>query len=178
MRHTAKHIDENSGEAVNYGPLERIFGYQLRRAYSYLYRTFVAEFGELQLVPGHYSTLVLISLNPGLSQIDLAEATGLDGSTIVPITDRFERLGWIRRTRRRNDRRLYALRITPLGEEMLDKAKPLIAARQRRLASILNPDERRNLIEVLSRISDEPKKASPPTIGASVPRSASGWRSF
>jgi DNA-binding MarR family transcriptional regulator len=174
MRRTKKDIDKNSGEAVNYGPLEQTFGYQLRRAYSYLYRTFIGEFRELQLAPGQYSALVLIGLNPGLSQIDLAEATGLDGSTIVPITDRFERLGWIRRTRRRNDRRLYALRITPLGEETLDKARPLIAARQRRLASILSPDERRNLIDVLSRISDEPQKPSPPT----TPRSASGRQSL
>jgi DNA-binding MarR family transcriptional regulator len=177
MRRTKKNVDRDSRETVDYGPLEQIFGYQLRRAYSYLYRTFIAEFRELQLAPGQYSALLLIGLNPGLSQVDLAEATGLDGSTIVPITDRFERLGWIRRTRRRYDRRLYALRITPLGEETLDKARPLIAARQRRLASILSPDERRNLIDVLSRISDGPKESSPPTAGASTPRSASGWRS-
>jgi DNA-binding MarR family transcriptional regulator len=175
MRRTAKGPENNGPEIIDYGPLQQIFGYQLRRAYSYLYRTFVSEFRELQLAPGQYSALVLIGLNPGMSQIDLAKATGLDGSTIVPITDRFERLGWIRRTRRPNDRRLYALRITPLGQEVLDKARPLIAARQRRLASILSPDERRDLIAVLSRISEEPQPSS--TTDA-APRSAPSRRSL
>lgn len=178
MRGTAKDPESNRSETIDYGPLEQLFGYQLRRAYSYLYRTFVSEFRELQLAPGQYSALVLIGLNPGMSQIDLAEATGLDGSTIVPITDRFERLGWIRRTRRPNDRRLYALRITPLGQDVLDKARPLIAARQRRLASILSPDERRNLIAVLSRISEEPEPPSPPAAGAAASRAARSRRSL
>lgn len=178
MRHAAKDPRGNAGDTINYGPLEQIFGYQLRRAYSYLYRTFVTEFRELQLAPGQYSALVLIGLNPGMSQIDLAEATGLDGSTIVPITDRFERLGWIRRTRRRNDRRLYALRLTPLGQEVLDKAMPLIAARQRRLAAILGSEERRNLIDVLSRISEGAKKLPPSPVGPSAPGSAKRSRSL
>lgn len=160
MRRSARQPGDAIPETIDYGPLTQIFGYQLKRAYSYLYRTFVAELRELKLAPGQYSALVLISLNPGLSQIDLAAATGLDGSTIVPITERFEQLGWIRRTRRRDDRRLYALRITPVGQEVLDKAKPLIAGRQRRLASILSPDERRELIDVLARISGEAKNQS------------------
>lgn len=157
MRRTATRSADAVPDTIDYGPLTQLFGYHLKRAYSYLYRTFVAEFRELKLAPGQYSTLVLISLNPGLSQIDLAEATALDASTIVPITERFEQLGWIRRMRRRDDRRLYALRIAPLGQEVLDKAKPLIAARQRRLASILSADERRELIDVLARITGDTK---------------------
>jgi DNA-binding MarR family transcriptional regulator len=157
MRHTARRSADTPPETIDYGLLTRLFGYHLKRAYSYLYRTFVAEFRELKLAPGQYSTLVLISLNPGLSQIELAAATGLDASTIVPITERFEQLGWIRRMRRRDDRRLYTLRIAPSGQEVLDKAKPLIAARQKRLAAILSPDERRQLIDVLARIVGDTK---------------------
>jgi DNA-binding MarR family transcriptional regulator len=139
--------------AITYGPLPASFGYQLRRAYSYLYRSFIAELRELKLAPGQYSALVLIGANPGLSQIDLAEAVALDSSTIVPITDRFLRLGWIRRSRRKSDRRVYVLRITPLGQQILRKAAPIIAKREARLASILGPEERRALLEILTRIT-------------------------
>jgi DNA-binding MarR family transcriptional regulator len=151
-------------EAVEFGPLPAMVGYQLKRAYSYLFRTFMSAFKHLQLAPGQYSALVLISLNPGLSQLDLAEAAGLDGSTLVPITDRFVKLGWIRRVRRKSDRRVYALRITPAGQAVLDEARPIIAARERHLASVLKPDERSCLIDMLSRITDEQPASHPARI--------------
>jgi DNA-binding MarR family transcriptional regulator len=138
---------------INFGPLPQHVGYQLRRAYSYLFRTFMASFKHLKLAPGQYSALVLISLNPGMSQLALAEAAGLDGSTIVPITDRFVKLGWIRRTRRASDRRVYSLRISPAGQAILDEAWHLITEREKQLASVLNPRERQALIDMLSRIS-------------------------
>jgi DNA-binding MarR family transcriptional regulator len=148
----------NESVDINYGDLPDQLGYQLRRAYSYLFRTFMASFKSLQLAPGQYSLLVLISLNPGRSQIDLAAAAGLDGSTIVPITDRFAKLGWVRRARRRSDRRVYALRITPAGQAVLDEAKSMIAAREKRLAAVLNRRERDALIGMLARMceSEEP----------------------
>jgi DNA-binding MarR family transcriptional regulator len=145
-------------EPINYGPLPDRVGYQLRRAGSYLFRTFLAMLKDLKLAPGHYSALVLISLNPGLSQMDLAQATGLDGSTLVPITNRFVQLGWIRRGRRKSDRRLYSLRITPAGQAILDQAQPIIAAREKHLASELSQRERRALIDLLSRINDRPQR--------------------
>ena len=154
MNGTKKARTKVSDQAIDFGPLPEHVGYQLRRAYSYLFRTFLTSFKHLQLAPGQYSALVLISLNPGMSQLDLAEATGLDGSTIVPITDRFVKLGWIRRTRRQSDRRVYSLRIAPAGQAVLDAAWPLISAREKQLTGVLNPREREALLDVLSRISE------------------------
>ncbi len=142
-----------SSPAVNFGPLPEHVGYHLRKAYSYLFRTFITSFKHLQLAPGQYSALVLIGLNPGMSQLELAAATGLDGSTVVPITNRFVKLGWIRRTRRANDRRVYSLRITPAGQAILDEAWPLIVERERNLESVLSARERAELIDILSRIA-------------------------
>ncbi len=139
--------------SVDLGPLPQQVSYQLRRAYSYLFRTFMSSFKHLKLAPGQYSALVLISHNPGMSQLDLAAATGLDGSTLVPITNRFAKLGWIRRTRRQSDRRVYSMRITPAGQAVLDEAWPLILQRESKLATVLNASERRALIDMLSRLT-------------------------
>jgi DNA-binding MarR family transcriptional regulator len=114
----------------------------------------MASFRHLQLAPGQYSALVLISLNPGRSQIDLAAAAGLDGSTMVPITDRFVKLGWVRRVRRKSDRRVYSLRITPAGRAVLDEARPMIAARDKKLGSVLSARGRDELIGMLARICE------------------------
>jgi DNA-binding MarR family transcriptional regulator len=107
-------------EAINYGPLRSLVGYRIRKAYSRLFQTFNEMLAEVNLAPGQYSALLLIALNPGLSQMQLAEATGLDRSTIVPIADRFVRMGWITRTRREDDRRTYSLQLTPLGRSIID----------------------------------------------------------
>ena len=147
---------ETADTPINFGPLPQQVGYQLRRAYSYLFRTFMSAFKHLQLAPGQYSALVLIGLNPGMSQLALATAAGLDGSTIVPITNRFVKLGWIRRTRRASDRRVYSLRITPAGQAVLEAALPLIREREKRLAQILSTRERQALIDMLRRISGDP----------------------
>lgn len=111
---------------------------------------------DVDLAPGQYSVLLLIGLNPGLSQMDLAAATGLDGSTLVPITNRFEKLGWIRRARRSEDRRFYSLRVTPAGQAVLDNARPIIDAHERQLVSRLTERERHTLIDLLTRISEYP----------------------
>jgi DNA-binding MarR family transcriptional regulator len=155
----------NASADINYGDLPDQLGYQLRRAYSYLFRTFMSSFKSLQLAPGTYSALVLISFNPGRSQIDLAAAAGLDGSTIVPITDRFVKLRWVRRVRRKSDRRVYALRITPAGQAVLDEARPMIAAREKRLATVLNARERDALIDMLTRICDSEEPVNGPRRG-------------
>ena len=129
-------------------------GYRIRKVYSYLFQTFTDMFRPLNLAPGQYSILLLISLNPGLNQMMLAEASGLDRSTIVPIANRFAKLGWIRRTRRKGDRRAYSLRLTPLGQTIVDQAKPIIAQHEKQLVANLSKEERLMLIRLLSRISD------------------------
>lgn len=155
-------LSRNSGEKpapapigeVDYGLLPSLVGYRIRKAYSYLFQTFTLMLRDVGLAPGQYSVLLLIALNPGLSQMALAEATGLDGSTIVPITNRFVKLGWIRRVRRKDDRRFYELRITQAGQAVLDKARPIIEAHERNLVAGLSDPECRILIELLSRITE------------------------
>jgi DNA-binding MarR family transcriptional regulator len=144
-------------EEINYGLLPTKVGYRIRKAYSHLFQTFTAMLKELRLAPGQYSVLLLIGLNPGLSQMALAEAVGLDGSTIVPITNRFVKLGWIRRTRRKDDRRFYVLRITAAGQEVLDKARPIIEEHERQLVSALTERECKTLIDLLTRVTEGSK---------------------
>src|SRR5688500_57016 len=71
-------------DVIDYGPLPALVGYRIRKAYSRLFQSFSEMLKELSLAPGQYSVLLLIGLNPGLNQMMLAEATGIDRSTIVP----------------------------------------------------------------------------------------------
>jgi DNA-binding MarR family transcriptional regulator len=138
--------------AIDYGPLPALVAYRLKRAYAYSIQTWDTLFERLGLPYGQYSVLLLIGLNPGLSQLALANAVGLDGSTLVPIMNRFFKLGWIRRVRRRDDRRVYSLRVTPAGQAVLDKARAILREHDADLTSPLTGEERATLLELISKI--------------------------
>jgi DNA-binding MarR family transcriptional regulator len=153
---------------IDFGQLASLVGYRIRRAYGRVFQSFNEMFEPLNIAFGQFSVLTLIGLNPGLSQMALADASDIDRSTIVPITDRFVRLGWVRRTRRPEDRRVYSLRVTPTGRAVLDRAQAAISAHDEMLASGLTAEERAQLIDLLARINREqnpslrPKHAVPP----------------
>lgn len=137
---------------LEFGALSTLCGYWVRKAYSKLFTSFNDMLRELDVAPGQYSVLMLIGLNPGTSQMALADSTGIDRSTVVPIVDRFVRLGWVRRGRRRDDRRIYSLRLTPAGKAVLDQAQPIIAQHEALLVQDLTPDERDVLVKLLRKI--------------------------
>lgn len=155
-------------ESLDFGPLADRVGYRIRRAYGRVFQTFNQMFEPLNIAFGQYSVLELIEKNPGVNQMSLAEASGIDRTTVVPIINRFVRLGWVRRTRRTEDRRMYSLRVTAAGQAILDRALSLIEAHEQQLVRDLSPSEREQLVELLARVSDEripalrPKVAAPP----------------
>jgi DNA-binding MarR family transcriptional regulator len=137
---------------MNHGRLFNFTGYRIKLAYGLVFQSFNEMFAELDLAFGQYSVLALIGLNPGVSQLALAQAAGLDGSTIVPITNRFAKLGWIKRVRRSDDRRVYAVRITPAGQAILDQANILIEEHERQLVASFTPAERATLKGLLGQL--------------------------
>jgi DNA-binding MarR family transcriptional regulator len=137
---------------MNHGRLFDFVGYRIKLAYSLVFQSFNEMFADLNLAFGQYSVLVLIGLNPGVSQLALAQAAGLDGSTIVPITNRFAKLGWIKRVRRSDDRRVYAVRITPSGQAILDRANLLIEQHDRQLLASFTDKERETLKALLGQL--------------------------
>jgi DNA-binding MarR family transcriptional regulator len=139
---------------IDYGPLPSLIGYRLKRAYSYSIQSWDALFEELGLPYGHYSVLLLIGLNPGLTQLALAEAVGLDHSTLVPIANRLVNLGWLARVRRRDDKRAYSLRVTAAGQGVLDRARKTLRAHENDLTEPLTSEERRMFLKLLTKITD------------------------
>jgi DNA-binding MarR family transcriptional regulator len=147
--------EQSEIEQVSFGPLATLVGYRIRRAYGLVFYSFNEMFEPLGIAFGQYSVLALIGLNPGISQMALADASDIDRSTVVPITDRFVRLGWVRRARRREDRRMYSLRVTPAGQDVLERANALIVEHDKSICERLSNEERTQLLDLLARINDE-----------------------
>jgi len=135
------------------GRLSSLLGYALRSAQVRVFQDFEAEMKELGLTPGQLGTLFLIEANRGLSQSELGAALGIDRSSVVPLIDRLQKRGWVRRAARASDRRAHALELAPGGVSLLAKLLPRLEAHERRISAALSPAERRALLELLARVA-------------------------
>jgi DNA-binding MarR family transcriptional regulator len=133
------------------GPLDDFIGFHLRMAQETSVRSFIANAGQYDFKPGRFATLMVIRLNPGLSQIDVCRAIGRDKSTISPLIREFQDEGLILRESSTTDRRSVRLHLTPKGEQTLDALLKQIEAHDRRLDSIVG-DAKPMLLALLRKI--------------------------
>ena len=132
------------------GALPDLLGYRLRLAQQAAFRDFAASVHGLS--PGRVGLLIYIDANPGVTQSRLAEAAERDRSTMVGVLDQLEARGLIER-RRGQDRRTNGLWLTRAGRSLLARALRRIARHEQRIAARLSAAERRQLLELLGRIS-------------------------
>ena len=137
---------------VKLGPLDGYIAFHLRMAQEIALRAFIASSRQPDFKPGHFATLMLIRLNPGLSQIEVCRAIGRDKSTLSPLIRGLERDGLILRENSALDRRSVTLRLSGKGEEALDKLLKHAEAHDRRLDAIVG-EAKPELIALLKKIA-------------------------
>jgi DNA-binding MarR family transcriptional regulator len=137
---------------LDHGILPTLLGYQLRLAQLTVFKDFAASARDFNVSPGRFGMLVLIEANPGVTQTRLAEAVGLDRSTLVAVLDQLGERGLVER-RRGTDRRTNGLWLTRRGKLLVSRMKARIHAHEERLALRLSEGERRSLLELLRRFA-------------------------
>lgn len=140
-----------NGTELNPGPLPGLLGYRLRLAQQALFRDFAASVAELS--PGRVGILLLLEANPGVTQSRLAQAVGLERSTMVGVVDALEARKLIER-RRGADRRTNGLWLTETGRTRVAQLKRRIQAHERRMAARLSTEEREQLLALLAKLSE------------------------
>ena len=138
-------------EELDHGILPDLIGYQLRLAQLAVFRDFERSVGDLGISPGRVGVLVLVNGNPGITQSRLAEAVGLDRSTLVPVLDGLERRGLVER-RRGKDRRTNGLSLTLSGKRLLGRVRRRIEAHERHMVAGMTEEERKLLVALLARL--------------------------
>ena len=141
---------ERSASPLAAGALPGLLGYRLRLAQQAVFRDFAASVQGLS--PGRVGLLIYIDANPGVTQSRLAEAAERDRSTMVGVLDRLEARGLIER-RRGDDRRTNGLWLTRAGGTLLARALRGITRHEKRIAARLSAAERRQLLNLLGKIS-------------------------
>ncbi|MCZ6764731.1 MAG: MarR family winged helix-turn-helix transcriptional regulator [Alphaproteobacteria bacterium] len=142
-----------NSEAVDYGILPSLLGYQLRRAQLTVFQKFAARLRELTVTPTQFAVLVLIGANPGLTQRALSEAVATDQSTLVSLLDRLESRSLVERQRSSHDRRYQVLTLTAKGETQTKELCELVSAHDDELAAAFSAQERTAFMEFLERFN-------------------------
>lgn len=145
------------------GVLDELLGYQIRRAQTRLFAHFAERLEHLNITPGQLGLLILISANPGISQVALARAVGIERATLGEFIDRFEREKLVERRGPIGDRRSYALHLSKRGAGFLETAVPEVMEHEAEFTDHLTQTERATLLKLLTKMADKPdaKSGSP-----------------
>lgn len=122
---------------VDYGLLDGLLGYALRRAQNALYLDFYRATAAWDVSPQRFAALVLIARNPGLRQGLLGQAMGLHRSGALRLTDWLTAQGYAERRDAPEDARAWGLYLTPAGKRLLAKLEDAVAAHDRGLLAAL-----------------------------------------
>jgi DNA-binding MarR family transcriptional regulator len=132
------------------GVLTGLLGYRLRVAQQAVFRDFARAIPEAS--PGRAGILLLIEANPGVTQSRLAQAVGLDRSTLVGVLHVLEARALVER-RRGEDRRTNGLWLTLAGQALVASLKRRIRTHERRVAARLSASERAQLLVLLEKLA-------------------------
>ena len=125
----------------------------LHRASQRADNLFVRHVGEKGLTPRQFAVLHAVSEEDGLSQTDIMSATGIDRSSTADLVQRLVRSGCLQRRRTRRDARVYAVRLTPKGEQLVAIGVPAAAAVDQALLALLPQAKQSALVNDLTLIA-------------------------
>ena len=128
-------------------------GFFVRLLHVLLSERIQKAFAPYGLRPGSLTTMVLISANPGYSQIELARVGSLDKSAIVAIVDDLEARGLAIRGRSTTDRRRNSLFLTPAGETLMNEMHAKALDTESPIRGELSEVELAKFLDYLERVT-------------------------
>lgn len=137
---------------VEYGVLDGLTGYAIRRAQIRIYEDFVRSLAPWNITPPRFSALTIIANNPDLKLTELARILGIARSGAVLLIDALEDMKLVARRASRSDRRAHSLALTPTGRKTLEAVTQAVCEHDARIASGLSAQERATLLDLLARL--------------------------
>ncbi len=93
-----------------------------------------------------------ISQKQGISQNELAEVTAKDAPTITRILDLMQKKGIIKKQLFKKDARKFAIYLTPFGEDLHKKVKPIVLALRKKGWGDLSDEDYNTLVRIMDSI--------------------------
>jgi DNA-binding MarR family transcriptional regulator len=127
-------------------------GYLIRRLQQIAVSIFFEETAAFDITPIQYATLATVSVYPGIDQLRVANAVGLDRTTIGGVLERLEFKELLNRQHAPYDRRARMLYPTAKGERLLRDIQKATQQVQDRILEPLGTKEQQNFIASLERL--------------------------
>ena len=124
----------------------------LHRAGQLAEDMFARSIGEIGITARQFVVLSVVDGLDDPSQTELCEISGIDRSTLADIVRRLVARGLLTRRRTRQDARMYAVRITPEGQEVLRRAIPVAARVDEEIVEALSAEQRDQFLSFLQKV--------------------------
>jgi DNA-binding MarR family transcriptional regulator len=137
----------------NAGALADELGFLLARAGARAIRDLNRALEDSGLRSRHYTVLLAVTSNDGLSQRELGELLSIDPSAVVSLVDDLQKRGLVRRDPHPVDRRTRSVVPTEAGEAMLATMRPMADNVRAGLLAALDQDEQEQLMGLIRRVA-------------------------
>ncbi|MGO3738015.1 MAG: MarR family winged helix-turn-helix transcriptional regulator [Marinomonas foliarum] len=145
---------KKTDQTVDFGILNSLVGYRLRRAQMNFFTKFSEVCSDLGISPGLFAIIAIVERNPGLTQTAVAQALGNDRSAMVAAVDKLEKMDILERRPAINDRRSYALFMTKSGEKFFTTLSNRVIEHEQEMAARLDSDSELDwLLKTLDTLS-------------------------
>jgi len=132
--------------------VQQLLSHLLRRAHFQAEAQFVSYYGALDVTSRQLALLFALNRMAGASQVELAQAIGLDVNTFSDLAKRSERKGLLRRVRSAGDQRAFRLYLTEAGRQLVRRSAAITPGYQQAIADRLSPGEAGRLVTLLRKM--------------------------
>jgi DNA-binding MarR family transcriptional regulator len=127
-------------------------GYLLRRSGQLVTTAFDQRMGGMGITASQLTSFLAVQVQPGMQQRELASVLGWDEATIGLMVRKLESQGLFERRNSPRSRRGKEIYLTEAGRVFYRKIKPHVGEVQRTLLQALSPDERKQILYLLSKM--------------------------
>lgn len=143
-------ITSEIAQVVDLDGLTSHLGYLIRRTQIWVFQDFIRTLASVDIRPAQYSVLTVIDANPGLTQVALSNALGIERARLVHLLNGLESRLFVERRPSKNDRRSHALHLTAKGRSALAGIKALAQEHERHFAERVGRKNHRTLLRLLA----------------------------
>jgi DNA-binding MarR family transcriptional regulator len=127
-------------------------GYLVARAHTLMRARIEAAFDKGELTFSHWRVLSCLRDGIATTCADISRELSHDSGSLTRLVDQLDRMGLIRRTRDKKDRRVVALALTPRGRTAVNALVPKVVAHCNDALEGFSQQETKTLITLLTRL--------------------------
>jgi DNA-binding MarR family transcriptional regulator len=143
---------DTDNDGVELGVLADLVGYHLRRASNVFGGDFARALTGTGMRQVLFGILSVVDANPGINQGAAGRVLGIQRANMVALINELVDDGWIDRKVAAEDRRAFALTMTPAGAKKLAECLIRIRAHEDEMLADLSAADRGRLIALLSKV--------------------------